>query len=203
MRQKIMQVYVIERPDGLVKIGKSGNPTRRINHLETQGGFRSSRVWMSLPGIFDARTETRAHRALDISRTVGEWFSVPFDDAVASVVGNDKPAIRTSVSKNVRRTVAENAIRLRKLRRMSQTEMGAMAGVGQTTISSLEDPDGASPTIETLSAVAQACGVPEWELMIDSPASQVLSILDQLSSSERQQCLRMLQAFTASLEANQ
>lgn len=194
-----MQVYVIERPDGLVKIGKSRNPSKRINTLETQGGFRSSRVWMSFPGVFDARTETRAHRALDISRTVGEWFSVSFDDAVASVVGNDKPAIRTSVSKNVRRTVAENAIQLRKQRRMSQTEMGAMAGVGQTTISSLEDPDGASPTIETLSAVAQACGVPEWALMIDSSELQVLSILDPLSLSERQQCIRLLSAYVSTL----
>jgi hypothetical protein len=83
-----MQVYVIERPDGLVKIGKSGNPSKRINALENQGGFRSKRAWMSLPGTLDPKTELRAHHSLSHNRTVGEWFSVDFDNAVSAVLAN-------------------------------------------------------------------------------------------------------------------
>ena len=83
-----MQVYVIERPDGLVKIGKSGNPTKRIHALENQGGFRSERAWMSLPGAMDTKTELRAHHALSHNRTVGEWFSIDFDHAVSAVLAN-------------------------------------------------------------------------------------------------------------------
>jgi len=89
-----MQVYVIERPDGLVKIGKSGNPSKRIRDLENQGGFRSERAWMSLPGAFDAKAEVRAHHAISHNRTVGEWFSVDFDRAVSVVLSNgDAPKI--------------------------------------------------------------------------------------------------------------
>jgi hypothetical protein len=94
MRQKIMQVYVIERPDGLVKIGKSGNPSKRIRDLENQGGFRSKRAWMSLPGTLDAKTELRAHHSLSHNRTVGEWFSIDFDNAVSAVLSNgDTPSM--------------------------------------------------------------------------------------------------------------
>lgn len=197
-----MQVYVIERPtDGHVKIGRTNNPSQRIKHLEQQGGFRSSRAWMSIPGTFDARSEVRAHHALDGMRTVGEWFAVPFDEAVAAVVDNDTPAPRASVSQDVRRMVAKNAMRLRKQDGINQTAMGALAGVGQTTISSLEDPDGKSPTLETLSAVAQACGVAEWALLVDESASQALALLTPLPPAHRKQALRMLTAFTASLES--
>ncbi len=85
-----MQVYVIERTDGLVKIGRSINPNQRIKSLERQGGFRSSRAWISIPGTFDAKAEIRAHHVLDGHRAIGEWFDVDFDQAVVAVVDNGK-----------------------------------------------------------------------------------------------------------------
>jgi len=83
---------------------------------------------------------------------------------------------------NTRKIVAANVARLRKDRGMNQTELGSRAGVGQTTISSIENPDGKSPTLETLSAIAKALQVPEWTLLVDGSAldSTQLKALDHL-----------------------
>ncbi len=87
-----MQVYVIERPDGQVKIGKTNSPTKRIRALESQGGFRSQRAWVSIPGALANTTELRVHHALNHSRKVGEWFAVDFDQAISTVLANGQPA---------------------------------------------------------------------------------------------------------------
>ena len=84
-----MQIYVIERPDGLVKIGRSINRPQRIRSRETQGGFTTERVWISFPGSFEAITENRAHKAMKPNRQIGEWFDVDFDDAVTAVLNTD------------------------------------------------------------------------------------------------------------------
>ncbi len=83
---------------------------------------------------------------------------------------------------NTRKIVAANVARLRKDRGMNQTELGSRAGVGQTTISSIENPEGKSPTLETLSAIAKALQVPEWTLLVDGSAldSTQLKALDHL-----------------------
>lgn len=93
-----MHIYVIERPDGLVKVGRAINPTKRIRNLETQGGFLSSRAWISIPGAFEARDELRAHHALHLHRTVGEWFLVDFDKAVLAVVADNEPPFCDRIS---------------------------------------------------------------------------------------------------------
>lgn len=81
-----MHIYVIERPDSLVKIGRSVSPTQRIRCLETQGGFSASRAWFSLPTDFCVNAELRTHKDLVDHRQIGEWFKVDFDTAVLSAI---------------------------------------------------------------------------------------------------------------------
>ena len=100
---------------------------------------------------------------------------------------------------NTRKIVAANVARLRKAREMNQTELGSRAGVGQTTISSIENPEGKSPTLETLSAVGFAYGLPEWTLLVDESTSKTYALIAALSPAHRQQALHMLTAFTASI----
>ena len=68
-----------------------GNPTSRINHLENQGGFRSTRAWISIPGAMHPASESRAHQDLRAHRAVGEWFAVDFDRAVSTVTSHRQP----------------------------------------------------------------------------------------------------------------
>lgn len=77
----------------------------------------------------------------------------------------------TSTSHPARRLVAENVARLRRQRNWRQAQLAKKAGIGQTTISSLEDPQGKSPTVETLSALAHAFRIPEWHLLTDGVAT--------------------------------
>ena len=80
-----MHVYAIESPQGLVKIGRSGNPDQRIGALSSAGGFEPVSVWYSFPLPDAAFVEKAAHKALAGARQVGEWFQVAFDDAVRVV----------------------------------------------------------------------------------------------------------------------
>lgn len=65
----------------------------------------------------------------------------------------------TLTSQQARRLVADNVARMRRQRNWRQAQLAKKGGIGQTTISSLEDPQGKSPTLETLIAVANAFGV--------------------------------------------
>ena len=69
-----------------------------------------------------------------------------------------------------RQLVAANVKRLRQARHLTQTQLGERSGVGQTTVSSVEQPGGKSPTLETLAALAKALDVPEWTLLVDGAA---------------------------------
>ena len=92
-----MQIYVIERPDGLVKIGRSKEPTKRLRGISTQGGFEISRAWISLPGMFESKTEHLVHQDLANSRSVGEWFDVDFDAAVECVTKDRSETMEPSI----------------------------------------------------------------------------------------------------------
>ena len=87
-----MHVYAIESPQGLVKIGRSGNPDQRIGALSSAGGFEPVSVWYSLPVPNAAAVETAAHSALAEFREMGEWFKTPFSAAVDAVQSLIYPA---------------------------------------------------------------------------------------------------------------
>jgi len=74
---------------------------------------------------------------------------------------------RGAMDTQTRKIVAANVRRLRKQADMNQTVLAQKADLGQTTISSLEQPEGKSPTLDILTAVAGAFGVPVWTLLID------------------------------------
>lgn len=71
---------------------------------------------------------------------------------------------------NTRKLLAANVKRLRLDLGWNQTELGKRSGVGQTTVSSVENGEGKSPTLETISALGRALGVPEWTLLVDGSA---------------------------------
>ncbi|MBP8282886.1 MAG: helix-turn-helix transcriptional regulator [Chromatiaceae bacterium] len=75
-----------------------------------------------------------------------------------------------------RQIVATNVKRLRLARGLTQTALGEKSGTGQTTVSSVEKPDGKSPTIETLALLAKTLDVPEWTLLVDGSALDVAQI---------------------------
>lgn len=60
---------------------------------------------------------------------------------------------------------------------MNQTDLGRRSGVGQTTVSSVENPEGKSPTLETLAALARALQVPEWTLLVAGPAMDARQLI--------------------------
>jgi transcriptional regulator with XRE-family HTH domain len=69
---------------------------------------------------------------------------------------------------DTRTIVAANVKRLRELRRWAQADLAAKSGLAQTTISSIERPAEKSPTLETLSQIADAFAIPPWTLLIDT-----------------------------------
>ena len=74
-------VYVIEKPDKKVKIGRTKNLESRIKSLESQGGFKISRIAVYGPYDNGHSVETKALRMFKAHRLVGEWFNIDFQEA--------------------------------------------------------------------------------------------------------------------------
>lgn len=86
-RDRIGHVYVIESSDGAsVKIGRSKNPSRRIRGIKTQGSV-TGRHWVSPLQMDCYELERACHLRYSTHRTIGEWFSLRFEEAVSGVIG--------------------------------------------------------------------------------------------------------------------
>lgn len=83
-----------------------------------------------------------------------------------------------------RTAIARNVKTMRDRKGWTQTQLAQRAGVAQTVISYLENPEGKSPAIETLASVAAALHAPLWALLLpDLPADPViLTHLEKLAS---------------------
>jgi hypothetical protein len=75
-------VYVIGGERGLVKIGVSEHPERRLAQLQTGSGMTLRLLWQTEGGI---RLERTLHRKFGLQRTTGEWFDFDQADPVAAV----------------------------------------------------------------------------------------------------------------------
>lgn len=67
-----MSVYAVRQPNGLIKIGYTATPEKRIRNLETQGGF-SVEILAVVDGT--RKIERALHQMLDEHRVEGEWFA--------------------------------------------------------------------------------------------------------------------------------
>lgn len=78
-------VYILESTDGSkVKIGMSANPEVRLKALRT-GADADGRSWVSSRQARVRDSEGICHSLFSPNRSLGEWFNVSFDTAVAAV----------------------------------------------------------------------------------------------------------------------
>jgi len=75
---------------------------------------------------------------------------------------------------STRKALADNVTWLMKDRGWKQPEMARRASVSQRYISDLRNPDGPSPTLRTIEAVAAVFRLPQWALLIEYPDKTVL-----------------------------
>lgn len=75
-------VYVIQTSDGIIKIGRSTIPEKRIDSLKTQGNLKIVKKYVSKKTDAYYEIETKAHNAFEDERTKGEWFNSSFENAV-------------------------------------------------------------------------------------------------------------------------
>lgn len=82
-------LYVIQVGDA-VKVGITGSPKKRLAGLRSQIGKDLERVC-----VFDASNAREAEKAVHTHfhahRTIGEWFRVPFEQAVFYIAMNVCP----------------------------------------------------------------------------------------------------------------
>lgn len=77
-------VYVMQRPDGLVKIGRSRSVQARIKSLSTRTS-KVALVWLTAKRQDAADVEFTAQNLIRVSWVFGEWFSVAPATAVSAV----------------------------------------------------------------------------------------------------------------------
>ena len=86
-------VYILEKEPGLIKIGCSIEPIKRIESLCSIFGIEPSDFWIS-PKIGNFhRIEARLHRLFRNSNIKNEWFNVDFDLAVVEAENLTKPMV--------------------------------------------------------------------------------------------------------------
>jgi len=74
-------VYIIEI-NGLVKIGRSQNPSSRIKNIATACGRKIEKTYISPACSNYCEIESSMHSIYKDRRKGGEWFDVPFCEAV-------------------------------------------------------------------------------------------------------------------------
>ena len=80
-------VYVAEI-NGRIKIGITKTPRKRLMQMEAAFGERFERIYLSRPSKSYKKTEKVCHDAFRWDKLIGEWFSVPFQDAIDMVKSN-------------------------------------------------------------------------------------------------------------------
>lgn len=125
-----MHVYVVEAPHG-VKVGISRNPTARVRAIETQGGFESSRVWMSTARSDAQKIERKTHKLMNDARSVGEWFNATFDAAIDAI----ETAISGPLIDEAPKQITERIRLAIEVSGMSQSELARTIGVTRAAVS--------------------------------------------------------------------
>lgn len=82
---QMKHIYVVENEHSAVKIGISQNVINRINVLSKQGGFKPINIYCTEKCSNGYEIENRIHKKLEKYRIDGEWFRLPFNDAVKVV----------------------------------------------------------------------------------------------------------------------
>lgn len=82
LTEKNGHVYIIEKPNGNIKIGKSRNPQSRFCQISQIGGFEIKRTYVSEKCSNYSEIEALMHSIFSSKRVIGEWFKVNFDVAV-------------------------------------------------------------------------------------------------------------------------
>lgn len=107
---------------------------------------------------------------------------------------------------HVRKVLAANVKRLREAAGLSQNQLAKRSGVAQTAISYVERPEGKSPSLETIVALANALHTTHISLIAEmlenatasdaNTAANLYSTYLRLPSDGRAQCLRVAETET-------
>ena len=99
-----------------------------------------------------------------------------------------------------RETLAQNVNELMRRGKLVQRDLAKMSGVSQRTISNICNPDGPSPTLESVDAVAAAFGLDGWHLIMptlvddlagDTTIAALFSAYEHASAEGRRHIVRV------------
>lgn len=122
-------IYVLDFGDK-VKIGFSNDVNRRIRQIET-GSANEVRQKFTLQGT--KQKELVIHQKLKSRQIIGEYYSIPFEDAVRAVIDTPEPP----KSERDKSGIVFRAKELLALQGMTQKELAEKTGVRPPTISAI------------------------------------------------------------------
>lgn len=82
---KYRKVYIIENPEGDVKIGVGGNPEQRKKAIEGQMGYKITRMYETKDCYNPYEVKKKVLKQYESRNLFGEWFAVSFDDMVSTL----------------------------------------------------------------------------------------------------------------------
>ena len=75
-------VYCIDNGTGNVKIGRTINPKRRIETIESQSGIKIKQAYLSPLCSNYGEIENLMHENFKEYRQIGEWFNIKIEDTI-------------------------------------------------------------------------------------------------------------------------
>ena len=86
-KKKQPGIYVIGTDTGHLKIGITSNPVRRVNDLQIATPDKLDLLFfVRCKGVVAQDIERHTHNLLRNYRTKGEWFNVPLDKAIDTIL---------------------------------------------------------------------------------------------------------------------
>jgi len=85
---ELLHVYILEDENSIIKIGIAGNVAKRIKAIDNATAYKITRHYESPSCVNAAQIEKAAHSRFANFRKKGEWFTVPFDEAVDYIKGH-------------------------------------------------------------------------------------------------------------------
>lgn len=82
---KYRKLYIIENNEGDVKIGVGGNPEQRKKAIQSQTGYKITRMYETEDCYNPYEIKKKILQKYEKRNLFGEWFAVGFDEMVSTL----------------------------------------------------------------------------------------------------------------------
>lgn len=173
---ELLHVYVLEDENSIIKIGIAGNVAKRIKAIDNATAYKITRHYESPSCANAAKIEKTAHKHFADQRKKGEWFTVPFDEAVDFVKGHFVDTTQQIALPVVRPTEINREFNGHAIRQRTVDGYFDATAMCQATGKLFKDYHKTNPTKEFLEELSKDTGIPVRSIILTEQNQGLIQI---------------------------